>query len=160
MVILWPQCVTVHCVQCASFGVRPNILSGLIPKRTEAKFLFWMRSSLLVRASDCQCTCCNGSGIDPSIRRHSGIWGAADEAVLNILWKKKILSLWPGALVDSGIGLPYRPNSLAGRYDKPMPESTISPSQGLRIWLYATVCFLAFWALNIDRGELHNPTSY
>ncbi len=47
-----------------------------------------MRSSLLVRASDCQCTSCNGPGFDPSIRRHSGIWGAADEAVLNIVRKK------------------------------------------------------------------------
>ncbi len=47
-----------------------------------------MRSSLVVRASDCQCTSCNGPGFDPSIRRHSGICGAADEAVLNIVWKK------------------------------------------------------------------------
>jgi hypothetical protein len=50
-----------------------------------------MRSSLVVRASDCQCTSCNGPGFDPSIRRHSGIWGAADEAVLNIVRKKKII---------------------------------------------------------------------
>ncbi len=49
----------------------------------------WMRSSLVVRASDCQCTGCNGPGFDPSIRRHRGIWGAADEAVLNIVRKKK-----------------------------------------------------------------------
>ncbi len=48
-----------------------------------------MRSSLMVRASDCQCTSCNGPGFDPSIRRHSGIWRAADEAVLNIVRKKK-----------------------------------------------------------------------
>ncbi len=47
-----------------------------------------MRSSLVVRASDCQCTSCNGPGFDPSIRRHSGIWGAAVEAVLNIVWKR------------------------------------------------------------------------
>jgi hypothetical protein len=47
-----------------------------------------MRSSLVVRASDCQCTSCNGPGFDPSIRGHSGIWGAADEAVLNIVRKK------------------------------------------------------------------------
>ncbi len=45
-----------------------------------------MRSSLVVRASDC--TSCNGPGFDPSIRRHSGIWGAADGAVLNKVWKK------------------------------------------------------------------------
>jgi hypothetical protein len=32
-----------------------------------------MRSSLVVRASDCQCTSYNGPGFDPSIRRHSGI---------------------------------------------------------------------------------------
>ena len=31
-----------------------------------------MRSSLVVRASDCQCTSCNGPGFDPGIRRHSG----------------------------------------------------------------------------------------
>ncbi len=48
-----------------------------------------MRSSLVVRASDCQCTSCNGTGFDPSIRRHSGIWGAADEAVLNIVRTKQ-----------------------------------------------------------------------
>jgi hypothetical protein len=42
-----------------------------------------MRSSQVVRASDCQCTSCNSPGFDPSIRRHSGIWGAADETVLN-----------------------------------------------------------------------------
>jgi hypothetical protein len=49
-----------------------------------------MRSSLVVRASDCQCTSCNGPGFDPIIRRHSGIWGAADEAVLNIVRTKRI----------------------------------------------------------------------
>ncbi len=48
-----------------------------------------MRSSLVVRASDCQCTSCNGPGFDPSIRRHSGIWGAADETVLNIVRTKR-----------------------------------------------------------------------
>jgi len=50
----------------------------------------------------------------------------------------KILSLWPGYIVDCGIGLSLRPAKLhwlAGRYDNPMPESTISPSGGLRIWL-------------------------
>ncbi len=48
-----------------------------------------MRSSLVVRASDCQFTSCNGPGFDPSIRRHSGIWGATDEAVLNIVLNKR-----------------------------------------------------------------------
>jgi hypothetical protein len=39
-------------------------------------------------------------------------------------------------LVDSCIGLSHRParlHRMAGRYDNPMPESTISPSEGLRI---------------------------
>ncbi len=47
-----------------------------------------MRSSLVVRASDCQCTRCSDPGFHPSICRHSGIWGAADEAVLNVVRKK------------------------------------------------------------------------
>ncbi len=47
-----------------------------------------MRSSLVVRAPDSQCTSCNGPEFDHSIRRHSRIWGAVDEAVLNIVWKK------------------------------------------------------------------------
>ncbi len=46
-------------------------------------------TSLVVRASDCQSTSCNGPGFDPSMRRHSGIWGAADEAVLNIVRTKR-----------------------------------------------------------------------
>jgi hypothetical protein len=48
----------------------------------------------------------------------------------------KFLTL-SGGVVDSGIRLSLRPASLcslADRYDNPMPESTISPSQGLRNW--------------------------
>jgi hypothetical protein len=48
----------------------------------------WMRSSWVVRASDCRCRSWNSPGIDPSILRHSGIWGAAVEAVLNKVHKK------------------------------------------------------------------------
>jgi hypothetical protein len=43
-----------------------------------------------------------------------------------------------GDVVDSGIGLSYRLDclfNLAGWYDNPLPQSTISPRQGLRIWL-------------------------
>ncbi len=39
-------------------------------------------------ASSCQSQSCNSSGFDPSILRHSGIWGAADEAVLNNVHNK------------------------------------------------------------------------
>jgi len=58
----------------------------------------------------------------------------------DILFCSQILIPWLGDKVDSGIGLSYRPARLhrlrlAGWYDNPMPESTLSPSQGLRIWL-------------------------
>ncbi len=53
--------------------------------------LVQMRSSLVFRASDHQCTSCIGPGFDPSIRRHSGILRAADEALLNIVRKKNSL---------------------------------------------------------------------
>ncbi len=61
--------------------------SSLVRMRSS---LVRMKSSLVVRTFDCQCTSCNGPGFDPSIRRHSWIWGAADEAVLNIVRKKYI----------------------------------------------------------------------
>ncbi len=38
--------------------------------------------------SDCQCRRRNSPGFDSSILRHSGIWGAADEAVLNTVHRK------------------------------------------------------------------------
>ncbi len=47
-----------------------------------------MRSSQAVRASGCQCQSHNSPGFDASILRHSGIWGAADEAVLKNVHKK------------------------------------------------------------------------
>ncbi len=50
---------------------------------------FWMRSGRVVRASDSQCRSRNCPGFDPSILRHSGIWGAADESALNIVHKKE-----------------------------------------------------------------------
>ncbi len=42
-----------------------------------------MRSRRVVRASDSHCHTRNCPGFDPSILRHSGIWRAADETVLN-----------------------------------------------------------------------------
>jgi hypothetical protein len=39
-----------------------------------------------------QCRNRNCPGFDPSTLRHSGIWGAADEAVLNIVHKNKKLN--------------------------------------------------------------------
>ncbi len=77
-----PHCRRASTGQC-NFTVR----------RLDSEHWTRMRSSLVVRASDCQCTSCNGPGFDPSIRRHSGIWGAADEAVLNIVWTENKKSL-------------------------------------------------------------------
>jgi hypothetical protein len=48
-----------------------------------------MRSSRVVRAFDSRCRRRNCPGLDPSFLRHSGIWGAADEVVLNIVHKKR-----------------------------------------------------------------------
>jgi hypothetical protein len=42
-----------------------------------------MKSGRMVRASDCQYQSRNNSGCNPSILRHSGSRGAADETVLN-----------------------------------------------------------------------------
>ncbi len=45
--------------------------------------------------------------------------------------------------VDYGIEMPYGParlHRLAGRYDNLMPLSTISPRQGLRVWLQYSKC--------------------
>ncbi len=42
-----------------------------------------MRSNRVFGASDSQCLSRNCPGFDPSTLRHSRIWGAADEAVLN-----------------------------------------------------------------------------
>ncbi len=62
------------------------------------------------------------------------------------VFSSQIHSPWRGDKVDSGKGLSYRPANLcshAGRYDNPMPESTLSPRQGLWIWLlYAQLCTL------------------
>jgi hypothetical protein len=49
----------------------------------------WMRSSRMVSVSDSQCRSRNCPGFDPSILQHSGIWGAADVAVLIKYWKIK-----------------------------------------------------------------------
>ncbi len=49
----------------------------------------WMRSSQLVKASGYQCQSRNSPGFDPSILRRSRIWGAADEAVLNNVYRNK-----------------------------------------------------------------------
>jgi hypothetical protein len=66
-----------------------------------------MRSSRVVRASGCQCQSSNSPGCDPSILRHSGIWGAADEAVLNTVQKMKNKKTPPSKnVLDQILGRP------------------------------------------------------
>ncbi len=45
-----------------------------------------MRSSLVVRASDCQCTSCNGPGFDPSAQRNlrGGRWSSVEYSTMFI----------------------------------------------------------------------------
>ncbi len=96
-----------------------------------------------------------------------------------IIWRQlfrfviQTLLLWVSVaifLVDSGIGLLYRPtrlHKLAGRYDThtPLPQSTISPSQRLRI--LSQVSGSRFWnflptkfvVVNNYKTSLKNVTS-
>ncbi len=55
----------------------------------------YVRSSQVVRASDCQYRSPNSPGFHPSILRHSGIWGEADEAVLNKVHRRKKIQKFP-----------------------------------------------------------------
>ncbi len=58
------------------------------------------------------------------------------------LYRSQIHSPWLGDMVDSGIGLSYRPVSLcsqAGRYDHPRPELTSSSQSG--------TMHLSYWTL-------------
>ncbi len=95
--MLWHSCTERAFVQKVPLRFRiicilvRNWWFHVLYKSAEVYIIYVMRSSLVVRASDCQCTSCNGPGFDPSIRRHSGIWGAADEQCwLNIVRTKKI----------------------------------------------------------------------
>ncbi len=58
--------------------------------------------SIQIFFSGGQCQCRNSSDFDPNILRHSGIWGTTDEAVLNILHKKKKFQKSPLKLNFSG----------------------------------------------------------
>ncbi len=76
---------------CSKKGVRKQVedMKLILKLGKNKNYEIRKRSSLVVRASDCQCTSCNCPGFDPSIRRHSRIWGAADEAVLNTAHRRR-----------------------------------------------------------------------
>ncbi len=88
------------CERCAfCFEPKKNVCFSVISHKGESKKYIkplnmtwseinrWDIASWLERLT-AKCTSCNGPGFDPSIRRHSGIRVAADEAMLNIVWKK------------------------------------------------------------------------
>ncbi len=62
---------------------------SLLQAECKKKECGWDLVKWLYRESDSQCRSRNCPGFDPSILRHSGIWGEADEVVLNIVHKKK-----------------------------------------------------------------------
>ncbi len=68
----------------------------------------WMRSTRLVRASGCQCQIATVLSLDPSILRHSVIWGAADEAVLKRKNPKKKLCVLCRIFDTLEYFVPYR----------------------------------------------------
>jgi len=62
--------------QIAGPNLPRSTLEQHIIQTSKLVFLFLrMRSSLEVRAPDCQCTSCNGPGFDPSMLRHSNLRG-------------------------------------------------------------------------------------
>ncbi len=92
--LLWisqPQLLVIHDDKPDKYSIRGWDLAELWmrPGRVWMRpSRAWMRPNRVVTASDSQCRSRVCPGFDPSILRHSGIWGAADEAVLNILHKK------------------------------------------------------------------------
>ncbi len=90
-----------------------------------------MRSSRVVRASGFQCQSPNSPGFDPRILRLSGIWGAADNAVLNNIYNKLKKSsfkpkkslcpspTWPTYICSSTVS----PHVSSNRFLCPVPSS-------------------------------------
>jgi hypothetical protein len=121
-----------------------------------------MRSSLVIRASDCQCTSCIGPGFNPSIRRHSRIWGAADEAVFNIVRKKekknsppktKKSVRKPPAIIRTQVLIEIRSR-----------QNNINLMRLCDFWMYFTVRYIfkqfIFWAFSLCRCLWNMVESY
>ncbi len=64
-------------------------IRNMLHNNTQVSNRVWRRSSRVVRPSGCQCQSHNSPEFHPSIFQHSGIWGAADEAVLNNIQHKR-----------------------------------------------------------------------
>ncbi len=82
--LLWNCLASILLIVCI-FRLVNYSVHTLIRKSQRNFLISWdcIRCSRVVRASGCQCQSHNSPGFDPSVLRHSGIWGAADEAVLN-----------------------------------------------------------------------------
>jgi hypothetical protein len=83
---------------------------------------------------------------------YCGFWFVDEVACLGGEFKFMVPD-W-GDQVNSGIGLSHWPLSYMGRYDNPMPETTISPSKGLWIWLLVSQIFYARDSTNWPRSRI------
>ncbi len=128
---------------------------------------------LMVRASDCQCTSGNGPGFDPSIRRHSGIWRAADEAVLNKV-RKKIFKKSPQKIFKKKINISWKYLCISSNIRKSFLIFDFAPDP---IWFlfyqcgtYFTILYYShlyrfilplacFWQFNRRQNRLNQPSS-
>jgi hypothetical protein len=75
-------------------------------------------------------------------------WGGGEgvSSIFKHAIAKFLVPDW-GDIVDSGIELSYRParlHRMAGRYDNPTPQSTISPVRGLKIWPLLRLCHFSY----------------
>ncbi len=92
--LYWRICACMYRLEYMYQCIRINPSESAKNVRTKyilrAKYVYcgWDLTELL-RVSDCQFRSCNSPGFDPSILRHSEIWRAADEAVLNKVHLKK-----------------------------------------------------------------------
>jgi len=99
MGLSWRACWAAGPVERPPLPPSPPTPTGTAQVRAGNNYNGWdlvyllMRSSLVVGASDRQCRSRNCPGFDPSILRHSGIWEAAEEAVLNIVHRKEKIKI-------------------------------------------------------------------
>jgi len=76
------SCTVLHCPALTYLRSSARALDSTVQVCWLRCSRVWMRCRRVARSSDIQCRSRNCPGFDPSILRHSGIWGAADEAVL------------------------------------------------------------------------------
>ncbi len=110
----------------------------------------FIKSCRVVRASDRQCQSRNNPRFNPSILRRSGVWGAADEAVLDKVHKfqaKNCELSWPWMSSDQLVAITY-----VGviNMQKLIPNLSPPPPP-----VYSPVAVAQFWTVYNLAGEDH-----